>query len=126
MSVFAPPSIKAEPVKEKKEVPIRGLPKPGPDHVPEMSVVPPQTSALDIGKEDGIFRYRPTYHPENPEDVTLSDLVHVISALGLILDPSLFRRLPERVKHQFLILDRNSKVYRYGGQEWDMLQESEK
>lgn len=84
--------------------------------------VPPQTAPLDVGKdpETGMFRYRAIFAPEDRDNVSNRQIVELLSALGIILDPIIFERLPESVKGLFLIQDRASRApFRYGTEEWD-------
>ncbi len=113
---FTPPKIKKSEIRSPMKVSEEIM----------KATVPSQTPALDVGKEEGRFTYRLQFSPEHPSEVTASDLAEILAALGVIIDPIVFKRMPESAKRHFVCLDRYNNVYRYGSTDWSMLQESEK
>ncbi len=111
--MFNPPKLKSKP-----ETPVKVL---GTTTVEGgREELPPSEGPSQIGVDDGRFVERFHYHPENFEDVSIADMAELLTAMGMIMDPKVFHTLPNRLKRQFLCLQRDGKLHRYDSRDYSM------
>jgi len=121
--MFDPPKIekKAAPTPKPAEMSQQTLSQ------PRMTEdVPPSVGPAEIGVREGRFVEKYFYVPEHPDLITLLDVVELLMALGITMDPAVFQKLPERIKRQFLCLNRAGKMDRYDSREYNMTKHLEK